>query len=63
MSFKAKYRGICADCGSTIHEGDEITYDEHDEVVHVRCIEEPEPVREVCQSCWLEKPCPCEDGL
>lgn len=37
MSFTALYPGTCAACLDEITAGQECTYDERDEVVHVRC--------------------------
>jgi len=60
------YGGRCAaECGEQIRPGDDVVYVE-DELVHVDCEERAlRPAREVevCTSCWLQKPCPCEDGL
>lgn len=37
MSFEARYRGKCAACGDRIEEGDEVTYDDDDELIHDEC--------------------------
>ena len=59
MSFSARYRGWCSSCGEQIEVGDLLTY-EADGAVHVQC-----PVldsrAQVCTTCWLEKPCTCDD--
>lgn len=64
MSITAKYYGRCAaECGRPVRPGDEVVFD--DGVMHADCVDAlmmPKPA-EVCTSCWLEKPCPCEDGL
>lgn len=54
MSFEAKYRGVCADCGSRIEPGQTVEYDEEDELVHTDCVPTG-PVRSAppCERCWL----------
>ena len=61
MSFQARYRGQCAE-GDVIVPGDNVAYNEDDELIHVACMEKgpPRPV-EICAYCWLQKPCGCED--
>lgn len=61
-AFEAKYSGWCAQCDERIEAGslaryidDELSHDDCDALI-------PKPAV-VCQTCWLEKPCPCEDGL
>ena len=63
MSFRASYKGVCADCDEPIQVG-QLIRTEGDEYVHVKCA----PARklgEVCPSCWLEKSvtgtCGCEE--
>lgn len=55
MSFRAQYRGQCADCGQELR-GDEVTYDLHDELVHVRCPGRPDDVSmgdgTLCEKCF-----------
>lgn len=66
MTFRAMYRGVCAACGDDIAAGDEVGYrdgalvhDDCDDVpVRGRAVRPPAPV---CTSCWLERPCPCDD--
>lgn len=66
MTFKAMYKGVCGSCGDPIEPGDEVGYSDG-QLVHGDC--EGAPVRgrverkpaEVCTSCWLERPCPCDD--
>jgi hypothetical protein len=63
MSFEAKYQGWCADCDDRIHVGDVVTYtDDTGTLVHMDCegLAEPERKVEVCDKCWLTKPCDCE---
>lgn len=69
MGFEAKYHGRCADCGEHIAPGDRVRYDD-DRLVHDNCeasaTPDPTVLRPdeiVCESCWLVKPCGCEDGL
>lgn len=60
MSFPARYRGYCTDCGGTIEPGQDVVYVENDAdpvndvLVHVKCPEEvPEipPDVERCPRC------------
>jgi len=62
-AFEAKFGGKCTGCGTRIIPGEQVVYVE-DELVHLEC--EPWALRksvpaDVCTTCWLEKPCPCED--
>lgn len=68
--FEARYYGTCADCGQKIEPGDEITVDRDPGTVrntwrHVACPAGHEAPLEhrapVCDECWLEKPCACEE--
>lgn len=63
MSFEARYSDICDSCGERINPGDVIEY-VVDEVAHVFCNEDAsaERPRETCTECFIQKPCPCEDG-
>jgi hypothetical protein len=60
-AFLARYPGTCQDCGDTFEAGEFIRYDDDDQVVHNRCRMLRKPA-ELCTVCFLEKPCPCEDG-
>jgi hypothetical protein len=56
--MEAQFDSICPSCGGRIRAGDTIVNDidgwQHDEC--------PQPkAREVCDKCWLEKPCACDD--
>lgn len=64
MSFEAKYGGTCGACTGRIHVGDLATYDE-DELVHEDCEGSMRPIRkvDVCTTCWLTKPCDCEEDI
>lgn len=63
--FPARYPGKCPACGDAIDTGDLLTYDEDDVVVHSECASRaPEQTRRpvvICPSCYLAKPCGCED--
>lgn len=60
-TFAARYAGHCAaECGTPIAPGDLVRY-EDDQIVHADCVPRVERPREVCTSCWTEKPCFCEE--
>lgn len=63
MSFEAKYEGWCGGCDGRIHPGDIATYVD-DEIAHLDCETGTAPLRpaEVCNQCWLTKPCDCEEA-
>lgn len=68
MAWLARYRGVCDFCGGGIEVGDQITFragmgDER-HVIHAYCSESIRPSRPavVCPVCFMERPCPCEDG-
>lgn len=67
MSFRAQFNGKCAaQCGERIHEGDEIEKDDAGAYRHVKCLPKPSkldlgPKEVVCGTCWLVKPCRCDD--
>lgn len=54
MVFTAEYSGTCEDCGQEL-KGMQVTYVGQGNLVHIRC-----PRVEVCQKCFLTKPCDCE---
>lgn len=64
-TFPALWDGRCAaNCGSRIHPGDTIRYDDNDELRHDQCTPKRDPLelgpREVvCPDCFLVRPCPC----
>lgn len=76
MSFEARYESQCPDCGERIHIGDLIVSEALSDgldmssmrYVHVDCDAsysgetdfDRDSKREVCQKCWLLKPCECE---
>jgi hypothetical protein len=53
-TFRAKYRGQCAE-GDSISEGDEVMYDSSGKLVHVDCKADDLVARgPICPSCHLE---------
>ena len=62
--FLARYGGRCLVCDGQISPGDMVVYDDDDALVHQGC-ENYRPPRErqapVCSTCWLTKPCGCDD--
>lgn len=59
--FEAKFSGYCHnECGNRIEIGELAMYAD-DELVHVGCVPREERPTKVCQSCWLVKPCGCDD--
>lgn len=38
-TFEAMYEGFCYACGDDIEPGDQIAYNEDDEIVHGDCLE------------------------
>jgi hypothetical protein len=69
VSFPAQYdsKGLCpAGCGHRLHAGDLIRKNDHGEYVHDECAPKPSkfdigPREVICGSCWLVKPCRCDD--
>jgi len=65
-TFTAQFHGICAACGIYIVPGESCAYNEDGKVVHAR-ICDPYTRRveqrsaEVCTTCWLTKPCECDE--
>lgn len=64
-TFTARYDGRCCMCDKRIDAGDEVRYDDDDDLVHARC-EQPHPdagqidMSQVCPTCWLVHPGECE---
>lgn len=60
--FEARYNGHCAaDCGESVKAGDPVRFLD-DELVHADCERVRRRIPEVvCTSCWLTKPCECDD--
>lgn len=63
MSFEAQFNGKCwNECGSPIWPGDRVKYmGPFGELVHVGCHYTPEKAPIICSSCFLSKPCGCDD--
>jgi hypothetical protein len=70
VSFPAKYRGKCTSCLEPIEVGQDVHfvggdgYGRGGQLQHVECEEAlvvPEHRAPVCEHCWLEKPCECDD--
>jgi hypothetical protein len=69
MAFEAKYGGVCEACEERIRPGERVTYDVHDDLVHASCAGagvsrsvRREAAEVVCETCWLVKPCECEEA-
>ena len=58
-SFPAKSPGVCVTCNGSWVEGDQIRFNTNDDLVHARHTKS-EKEFEVCNSCFLTKPCECE---
>jgi hypothetical protein len=62
MAFIAKYVGECPDCDNPIRVGEYVEFNFHDELVHADCVaSHPNRAYEVCDQCFLTKPCGCDD--
>jgi hypothetical protein len=68
MTFRAQYGGTCESCWERIKPGQLVRYTSDGQLVHADCADETvdhpvkRPTVEVCQSCWMQRPCPCDDG-
>lgn len=65
--FPACFPGRCGACGEGISVDEPIRFDAESDTnyVHDNCADrEPAPERPVvvCQTCWLTKPCGCDDA-
>lgn len=69
--FEAKYDGWCPACWERIKAGESVTYGslgpDDDALTHEDCYAEQGTsaevrMTEVCAKCFIQKPCPCEDG-
>lgn len=65
-AFTAQYSGtICTECGSVIIAGDLVervtTYPYLATYRHLMCPDDPDDKRPVCPSCFMLKPCECDD--
>lgn len=65
-TFEARYSGYChAECGERIEQGDLVRYSDEGDLLHEDCIDRPTPIERpvtVCPSCWLIRPCDCEES-
>lgn len=66
IPFKARYFGRCAACDEQINPGESVEYDDDDELVHRECrwvvpVTAGDKRAPVCTTCWLTKPCGCDD--
>lgn len=63
-TFTARYHGRCAACDEQIIPGDTVGYDDDGALVHDNCDDAAPPAEKaavVCPTCWLTKPCGCDD--
>lgn len=58
-SFVAEWPSTCNACHGEIKKGDRARYNPEGLIVHHRHEVVEKPV-EVCQTCWLTKPCECD---
>lgn len=58
-TFEAKFSDTCPRCSGGIEPGDRVRYVD-DVLVHARHSPKPEPKYEICDKCWLTRPCECE---
>lgn len=59
----ADWQWVCLACDEPINFGDRITRDDSGEWVHDTCPTLlPERPRPICDRCWLEQPCGCEEA-
>lgn len=62
MTLPARYSGVCPECGDRWQPGDLIRADEDRQWKHAVCPDDTDDLAhgEVCDRCWLTKPCDCE---
>lgn len=65
--FTARFPADCP-AGDEIEPGEPVRYDEADDLWHTACLRQeaskpPAKEPEVCDRCWLFKPCEHDDGL
>lgn len=58
MAFRADHDGSCERCGGSIQSGDLVEFRGFGSLEHVDC---ERAARVVCTTCWLVKPCGCDD--
>lgn len=65
MPFTAQYAGTCQDCGDRFEIGAQIDREESFGYRHATCPDDPRvdlsPTDVVCESCFIVKPCGCDD--
>lgn len=65
MAFTAQYAGTCQECGDQFKVGALIERDEPFGYRHSVCPDDPRvdlgPRDVVCDSCFIVKPCGCDD--
>jgi hypothetical protein len=64
--FLARFSAVCGNCEGRFNPGERAKY-EDDDLIHAGCAGRPASARRqlavvVCTQCFLEKPCPCDDG-
>lgn len=59
-SFLAEWPATCNYCHVTIQVGERARYNPDGLIVHHRHLRQEQAV-EVCDRCWLTKPCECDD--
>lgn len=63
MIFAARYAGVCPECGERFEEGTLVEYrDGAPQPAHAgRCPADRDRARATCPTCFLLKPCGCDD--
>jgi len=63
MSFPARYRSRCDNCGERVEIGELIRFDElfGTRIIHDVCPDPTEHRAPICDRCFTEKPCACDD--
>lgn len=60
LSFAAEWPGSCQRCLGRIEPGDICHYTAEGELVHSRHPSPPPRKVDICETCWLTKPCECD---
>lgn len=62
-TFAAKYHGRCSACHERIEPGQDVRFTDDSDLIHADCDDLPDerPPGPLCDSCWLTKPCGCDD--
>lgn len=62
MAFTARYAGKCSECGESFPPGTKVETNPERPASYRHEVCPPDrPAGEVCSSCFLVKPCPCDD--